>query len=182
MKKNYLRCVCVCVCVCVCASHTPCCPTGDVGPEEMEEGGSVTDKFNLHITPLLSSRDTQSQLHQVLKHAHSHSLPPSLSPSLSPLSLPPSPPPSVPGACSGPTARDSAQEDLQLSGHRLTTFYKKLASMVAEKRDVPYAVTLNWIRCRLSFALLRASIMSISGASPAAECPIDLAYMYLNFY
>ena len=31
-------------------------------------------------------------------------------------------------------------------------------------RDVPYAVTLNWIWCQLSFALLRASIMSIRGA------------------
>ena len=64
-------------------------------------------------------------------------------------------------------------------GRAATTFYKRLASMVAEKRDVPYAVTLNWIRCRLSFALLRASIMSIRGARssrhhPAAECPIDL--------
>ena len=64
-------------------------------------------------------------------------------------------------------------------GRAATTFYKRLASMVAEKRNVPYAVTLNWIRCRLSFALLRASIMSISGARssrnhPASECPIDL--------
>ena len=64
-------------------------------------------------------------------------------------------------------------------GRAATTFYKRLASMVAEKRDVPYGVTLNWIRCRLSFALLRASIMSIRGARssrhhPAAECPIDL--------
>ena len=32
-------------------------------------------------------------------------------------------------------------------GRAATTFYKRLASMVAEKRDVPYAVTLNWIRC-----------------------------------
>ena len=64
-------------------------------------------------------------------------------------------------------------------GRAATTFYKRLASMVAEKRDVPYAVTLNWIRYRLSFALLRAFIMSIRGARssrhhPAAECPIDL--------
>ena len=64
-------------------------------------------------------------------------------------------------------------------GRAATTFYKRLASMVAEKRDVSYAATLNWIRCRLSFALLRASIMSIRGARssrhhPATECPIDL--------
>ena len=64
-------------------------------------------------------------------------------------------------------------------GRAATTFYRRLTSMLAEKRDVPYAVTLNWIRCRLSFTLLRASIMSIRGARssrhhPATECPIDL--------
>ena len=64
-------------------------------------------------------------------------------------------------------------------GRAATTFYKRLSSMVAEKRNVPYAVTLNWIQCRLSFALLRASNMSIRGARssrhhPATENPIDL--------
>ena len=51
--------------------------------------------------------------------------------------------------------------------------------MIAEKRDMPYSNALNWIRCRLSFALLRASIMSIRGARssrfhPATDFPIDL--------
>ncbi len=64
-------------------------------------------------------------------------------------------------------------------GRATTTFYKRLASMIAEKRGTAYAVTLNWIRCRLSFALLRASIMAIRGARssrhhPATESPIDL--------
>ena len=60
---------------------------------------------------------------------------------------------------------------------RAATFYKRLASMVAEKRDAPYAVTLNWIRCQLNFALLRGSIMSMYQGSEiiptpaAAECP-----------
>ena len=59
-------------------------------------------------------------------------------------------------------------------GHAATVFYKRLASTVAEKKDVPYAVTLNWMPTQL-----RASIMSIRGARssrhhPAAECPIDL--------
>ena len=64
-------------------------------------------------------------------------------------------------------------------GRAATAFYKRLASMLAEKRDTSYALTLNWIRCRLSFALLRASIMSIRGARssryhPASECPMDV--------
>ena len=56
-------------------------------------------------------------------------------------------------------------------GRAATTFFKRLASMIAEKRDIPYAQTLNWIRCRLSFALLRASIMSIRGARSSRHQP-----------
>ena len=64
-------------------------------------------------------------------------------------------------------------------GRAATTFYRRLASMLAEKKDTSYAQTLNWIRCRLSFALLRASIMSIRGARssrhhPVSECPMDV--------
>ena len=46
-------------------------------------------------------------------------------------------------------------------GKAASTFYKRLTSMLSEKRDISYEKTMNWIRCRLSFALLRASIMSI---------------------
>ena len=57
-------------------------------------------------------------------------------------------------------------------GKAATTFYKRLTSMLSEKRDVPYAKTLNWIRCRLSFALLRASIMSIRGVRSSRHHPV----------
>ena len=67
-------------------------------------------------------------------------------------------------------------------GRAATTFYKRLASMIGEKQNTHYTQTMNWIRCKLSFALLRASIMSIRGArssrhhaaSEAALGPIDL--------
>ena len=67
-------------------------------------------------------------------------------------------------------------------GRAATTFYKRLASMISEKQNTHYTQTMNWIRCKLSFALLRASIMSIRGArssrhhaaSEAALGPIDL--------
>ena len=48
-------------------------------------------------------------------------------------------------------------------GKAATTFYKRLASMISDKRDVLYSKTVKWIHCRLSFGLLRASIMSIRG-------------------
>ena len=67
-------------------------------------------------------------------------------------------------------------------GRAATTFYKRLASMISEKRDTEYSRTVNWIRCKLSFALLRASIMTIRGtrssrhhaALETTQGPIDL--------
>ena len=66
-------------------------------------------------------------------------------------------------------------------GRAATTFYKRLASMISEKRDTEYSRSVNWIRNKLSFALLRASIMSIRGtrsthhaALETTRGPIDL--------
>ena len=61
------------------------------------------------------------------------------------------------------------------------TFYKRLASMLSEKWDLPYSKTLAWMRCKLSFALLHSSIQCIRGARSAngrasrgATPPVDL--------
>ena len=70
-------------------------------------------------------------------------------------------------------------------GRAATTFYRRLASMISEKRNTEYSQTVNWIRSKLSFALLRASIMSIRGArssrhhvvSEASQGSIDLQLM-----
>ncbi len=40
-------------------------------------------------------------------------------------------------------------------------FYKRLASMLAEKWNQPYSSTMGWLCCRLSFSLLRSSIMTV---------------------
>ena len=53
-------------------------------------------------------------------------------------------------------------------GRAATTFYKRLAAMLSEKRDVPYSKMIGWIRCRMSFSLLRASVMSIRGTRSSA--------------
>ena len=39
-----------------------------------------------------------------------------------------------------------------------------IAAMIGEKKDTSYSRTISWIRCRLSFSLLRATIMAIRGA------------------
>ena len=42
--------------------------------------------------------------------------------------------------------------------------YKHLASLLSSKRSEPYSRTINWIRCRIGFALLPLMIMCLRGA------------------
>ena len=66
-------------------------------------------------------------------------------------------------------------------GKQATIFYKRLASLLAIKRDEQsYSQMLNWLRCRLSFSLLRSAIQCICGAArssfhlPDHTIPMDL--------
>ena len=49
-------------------------------------------------------------------------------------------------------------------GPAAKTFYKRLASLIAEKHDQPYSLTLFWLRAKLSFSLLRSAIMCLCGS------------------
>ena len=68
-------------------------------------------------------------------------------------------------------------------GTTATMVYKRIASMIAEKHEKPYRKVIHWIRCRLSFPLLRSAIMCICGtrsiyhnpASPHITNTMDLA-------
>jgi hypothetical protein len=44
------------------------------------------------------------------------------------------------------------------------TFYGRLASMVADKRNAPHSITSSWIRTKICFALLKASLLCIRGS------------------
>ncbi len=66
-------------------------------------------------------------------------------------------------------------------GRAATTTYKRLASLLSTKWEQPYSTTMGWIRCRLSFSLLRSAIMCIRGARSSQgnatrqqDAPIDL--------
>jgi len=48
--------------------------------------------------------------------------------------------------------------------HEATIFYKRLASLLSTKWGDSYATTLGWLRCCLSFSLLRSAIACIRGA------------------
>ena len=63
-------------------------------------------------------------------------------------------------------------------GSEANTFYKRLASLLATKWDNHYSSTLSWLRCRLSFSLLRSAIRCIRGARSsrghAVRSPVSL--------
>ena len=49
-------------------------------------------------------------------------------------------------------------------GAEASTFYKRLAAMLSQKWEIPYSKTLCWLRCRLSYSLIRSAIQAIRGA------------------
>ena len=66
------------------------------------------------------------------------------------------------------------------SVRKLPPSYKRLASLLADQWDQPYSTTMNWLRCTLSFCLLRSSIQCIRGARSSigrfaqVVSPVDL--------
>ena len=52
-------------------------------------------------------------------------------------------------------------------GRAATVTYKRLASLLATKRELPYSVVMGWLRCPLSFSLLRSAVMCLRGSRSA---------------
>ena len=55
-----------------------------------------------------------------------------------------------------------------------TTVYKRMASLIAEKQNHPYSSTLFWLRCKLSFSLLRSAVMCIRGSRSSYHRPTNM--------
>ena len=60
-----------------------------------------------------------------------------------------------------------------------SNFYKCLASLLADKWEQPYSTTLYWLRCSMSFSLLRSAIQCVRRARslkghPVKLTPVDL--------
>ena len=49
-------------------------------------------------------------------------------------------------------------------GREGNVFYKRLASLLADKQGWAYGTTMSWIRCVLTFSLLRSAVMCIRGS------------------
>ena len=58
-------------------------------------------------------------------------------------------------------------------GTEATTFYKRLADLIANKRNHNYSMVMGWLRCRISFAVLRCSIMCIRGSRSSFHRPAN---------
>lgn len=61
-----------------------------------------------------------------------------------------------------------------------TVFYKRLASLLSEKWNQSYSTTMGWLRCTISFSLLRSAVQCIRGARSSrgnaakGALPVDL--------
>ena len=63
--------------------------------------------------------------------------------------------------------------------HECTVLYKHLADHLACKRKTHYSLVMTWLRCRISFALLRSAIRALRGSqsSSTALAPVDIPLM-----
>ena len=53
-----------------------------------------------------------------------------------------------------------------------TITFKRLVSLIAEKQQQDYIKTIPWIRCLLSFSLVRSSVMCLRGARSSYHHPM----------
>ena len=49
-------------------------------------------------------------------------------------------------------------------GFECTRFYQRLSELIAEKRNINFSVASCWIRTKLSFSLLRSTLLCIRGS------------------
>ena len=57
-------------------------------------------------------------------------------------------------------------------GQEACTFYKRLAYMLSCKQQKSYSLVISWLRCKLSFAAIRSSIMCIRGTRSSNKRPL----------
>ena len=63
-------------------------------------------------------------------------------------------------------------------GDAASQVYKRLANLLCDKLDLFYGEIMGWIRCKLSFALVRSAITCIRGARSRLHSPISEAPAY----
>jgi hypothetical protein len=51
-----------------------------------------------------------------------------------------------------------------------SAFYKRLNVRIAEKRNIECSIATSWIRTKLSFSLLRTTLLCIRGSRSDKKC------------
>ncbi|KAG0712437.1 hypothetical protein GWK47_018459 [Chionoecetes opilio] len=59
-------------------------------------------------------------------------------------------------------------------GPKAKCFYSRLADVMAEKKHQPSSHVVAWMRCRLSFSLLRSALLCLRGTRYSDPTTIDL--------
>ena len=64
-------------------------------------------------------------------------------------------------------------------GEAAMVVYRRLANLLSDKWNSSYSLTMGWLRCSLSFSMLRSSLMCLRGSrsssgSPSLPAVIDL--------
>ena len=49
--------------------------------------------------------------------------------------------------------------------------FKRLSSLISEKKEIQYATVRTWLRCKVSFSLLRSAISCLRGARSSFHTP-----------
>ena len=52
-----------------------------------------------------------------------------------------------------------------------TVCLKRLASMLSNKREESYSTIMGWLRCAISFSLLRSSLACLRGSTKSGKDP-----------
>ena len=58
------------------------------------------------------------------------------------------------------------------SGKEANVFLKRLVPILASEKDINHSHMIAWIKCRLSFLLLRSSLLCIRGARSQPHQPL----------
>ena len=58
-------------------------------------------------------------------------------------------------------------------GIAVEVFYKRLVLLISERNDQPYGTSMAWIRCRISFSLIRSAVMCLRGSRSSHHHPIS---------
>ena len=62
-------------------------------------------------------------------------------------------------------------------GPKAICFYSKLAESISEKKQQPRSHVVAWMRCRLSFSLLRSALLCLRGTRCSAPKATHIANM-----